>query len=512
MLQNEIKSGFRPIVAVMLVLAIVLILSAGVNAQSLRAGTGVVDITCHNPTEKISDPLLVKALVFDSGNIKAAIITIDAIAIGGIGDLSDNFLSRVRSKIEENLEISGKNILVNASHNHRTGGQVCEDVVDKTVLAVKLASENMTAVRIGAGTGYEDRVMMNRRLQLKNGKEWTIRHANPCPPDDEVVGVGPIDPEIGILRIDKADGTPLAVLYNFTIHPYTGIAGGGVTAELPGFASRVIQDNLGSDAVAFFLQGAAGDITEILYKDVNSPRTPEPFGNMLGLSTLKALGKIKTEENASLNVITENLDLPLRTDIPDRIRLLESEQSQLVSSLRSTSLNFKTFLPLFIKYSLDPEYPSYYSYRYLQEEKLGVESLKGMDAENRNNLKKYLNNISAMEKCARIQENLNMLRTRQAEIDAELSKTKRVEVQVMKIGDFVLVTFPGELFVKIGMNIKETSPFENTFIAGYSNGYFHYGPTSEAYDGLAYEDTNCLFAPEWESIYVEKVKEMLAGL
>ncbi len=512
MLQNDIKSGFRPLLMVMFILAIVFLFSVGVNAESLRAGTGVVDITCQNSTEKISDPLLVKAIVFDSGKIQAVIITIDTIAVGGIGSLQDNFLYSVRSKIENDLDISGKNVLINASHNHRTGGQVCEDVVDKTVLAVKKAVEKMVAVRIGTGTGYEDRIMMNRRLQLKTGKEWTIRHANPCPPDDEVVGVGPIDPEIGILKIDKADGTPLAVLYNFTIHPYTGIAGGGVTAELPGFASKVIQDNLGSEATAFFLQGAAGDITEILYKDVNSPRTPEAFGNLLGLSTLQALGKIKTENASSLNVITENLDLPLRTDIPGRISLLEAEQSRLISSLRSTSLNFKTFLPLFIKYSLDPEYPSYYSYRYLQEEKLGTEALKGMDAENNRNLKKYLNNIYAMEKCARIQENLNMLRTRQAEINAENSKTKTVELQVMKIGDFVLVTFPGELFVKIGMNIKEASPFENTFIAGYSNGYFHYGPTSEAFDGLAYEDTNCLFAPEWEGIYVEKVKEMLAGL
>lgn len=512
MLQNGIKYCFRPIVTAMLIFIIGFIFLTDANAESLQAGTGVVDITCQNPTEKISDPLFVKAIVFDNGKIKAVIITIDTIATGGIGSLNDDFLSSVRSKIEDDLKIGSKNVLVNASHNHITRNQICKDVVDKTVLAVKKASENMTAARIGTGTGYEDRIMMNRRLLLKNGKEWTIRHANPCPPDDEVVGIGPTDPEIGILRVDRANGEPLAVLYNFTIHPYTGISGGGVTAELPGFASKVIQDNLGSGAVAFFLQGAAGDITEILYKDVNSPRTPEPFGNMLGLSTLKALDEINTEENNDLRAVSKNIDLPLRTDIPERIRILESEQSELLSSLRSTSLNLKTFLPLYIKYSLNPEYPSYYSYQYLNEEKIGKAALKGMDASNRSNIKKYLNNIYAMEKCARIQENLNMLERRQAEIDAENSETKTIEVQAMKIGDFVLVTFPGELFVQIGLNIKESSPFKNTFIAGYSNGYSHYGPTSEAFDGFAYEDTNCLFAPEWEDIYKEKVEEMLNEL
>jgi len=512
MLLYVIRKKLQLPVRGLLLIAISISLSAGIQAASMKAGTGVVDITCRNPEKRIDDPLYARAIVFDNGEVKAAVICIDTIAIGGIGSLHEDFLPAVRSRIEDELQIRRQNILVNASHNHLTGSQVCEDVVDKTVQAVRKAFNGLTDVRIGSGAGYEDRIMMNRRLQLKNGKEWTIRHANPCPPDDEVTGIGPTDPEIGILRVDRADGKPLAVFYNFAAHPYTGISGGGVTAELPGFASAVIEENLGQGVTAFFLQGAAGDITEILYKDVNSPRTPEPFGNKLGLSTLKALKKINCQETGLLKVVTEKIELPLRTDIESRINSLEEEQAELVASLRSTSLNFKTFLPLYIKYSLDPEFPSYYSYRYLHEERIGRESLKGMDASNRNNLDKYLENIRAMEKCARIQENLNMLKRRQAEIEAEESPTKPVEVQAMRIGDFVLVTFPGELFVEIGLDIKESSPFENTYIAGYSNGYYHYGPTAEAYQGMAYEDTNCLFAPEWEAIYKSKVAAMLGEL
>ena len=64
--------------------------------------------------------------------------------------------------------------------------------------------------------------MENRRLKLKNGKEADVRHAYSLPPDEEVAEVGPIDPEIGILRLDRKDGRTLAVVYNFACHPIMG--------------------------------------------------------------------------------------------------------------------------------------------------------------------------------------------------------------------------------------------------------------------------------------------------
>ena len=54
---------------------------------------------------------------------------------------------------------------------------------------MRRAAGSMTPVRVGSGVGREDRIMMNRTLRLANGRHWTIRHTNPCPPDDEVVGV-----------------------------------------------------------------------------------------------------------------------------------------------------------------------------------------------------------------------------------------------------------------------------------------------------------------------------------
>ena len=322
----------------------------------------------------------------------------------------------------------------------------------------------MTAVTVGAGAGHEDRISMNRTLILKDGKAWTIRHTNPCPPDDEVAGVGPIDPEIGILRIDRVDGRPLAVVYNFACHPYLTVPKGGVTADFPGFASGVIEDTLGEGTMALFLQGAGGDITEILYKDVHRPRDSEPLGRMLGLSTLNAWRTIKTND-ATLKIISETIELPRKTDFDERIAELEAEQAQLLKSLRGTSLNVKTFVPLYIQYTLDPEHPSYYSYRYLHSEQMGADELREIDAQNRTHLDKYLRNMRVMEKLARIQDKIATLDRHKAINEAAGEPTVTTEVLGIRIGDFVLITTATELGVEIGLNLKQSSPFEHTYVA-----------------------------------------------
>ena len=437
----------------------------------------------------------------------------DAVAIGGIGDVAGDFLPKLRNRIHEELKIAGSNVLVNASHTHPPGRLLCDDAdqVNRTFDAVSRAVQNMTAVQVGAGLGHENRIMMNRRLRLKNGKCWTIRHTNPCPPDEEVASVGPIDPEIGILRVDRTDGRPLAVVYNFACHPYIGVPRGGVTADFPGFASKVIEENLSDGAMALFLQGAAGDITEVLYKDVNRPRDAEPLGAMLGLSTLKALKDIQTKD-AKLSIISETIELPRRTDIPERIESLQAEQTELLQSLRFTSLNIKTFLPLYIKHALSPYCPSEYSYRYLQAEKIGTDELSAMDAENRGNIEKYLKNIHAMEKLARIQDKIATLKAHQAINDKAGEATIAAEVQGIRIGDCVLITCPAEALVEVGLNVKKASPHKYTFMAAYSNGYIYYGPSGAEYSKGGYEVTECLLAPQWQQIYEKKANEIICRL
>ena len=113
-----------------------------------------------------------------------------------------------------------------------------------------------------------------------------------------------------------------------------------------------------------------------------------------------------------------------------------------------------------------------------------------------------------------MQTNLALLRKHQASLVDSGKRTVTVDLVALRLGDFVLATFPGELTVRIGLNIKKASPHERTFVAGYTNGYIYYAPTAEqlANVGGAQEDSDCILAPEWQKMYETKVAEMLKKL
>jgi hypothetical protein len=497
----------RLLIAVMTAFVGALILSAPrAHAGQLSAGAARVDIT-NREAGPVNDPLYVKALVIKGTDSAVVIITVDAVAIAEIGSIRNQYLANVRAQLKQDLKIPPERVLVNASHCH---GVVCGDIEQRTVQAVKEAWKNVVPVTVGAGRGHENRIMENRRLKLKSGREADVRHAYSLPPDEEVADVGPVDPEIGVLRLDRANGKPLAVVYNFACHPIQGVPSRGNTADLTGFASQVIEDDLGEGTVALFLQGCAGDINPIGYKDVDHPRDAEPLGNRLGLSTLKAWRAIRPRDTAELKLIHEKVELP-RADLAPRIDELIAEQSRLLKSLKGTSLNLKTFLPLAVKYHLAEKYPSDYSHRYLHEKKSGRDDLEKLDAENRQNLIQYTRNIHTMEELTRVQTNLDLVRMHHAQNVAAGKRTIDVELVGLRIGDFVLLTFPGELTVQIGLEIKKSSPHAFTFVAGYTNGYIYYAPTAEQLKnaGGAQEDSDCLLAPEWQQIFEARAAEML---
>ncbi len=491
-----------------LIIFLGLFANANLNAGVMKAGVGKEDITNKLATK--NDPLYVKALVLKNLTTTAVIITVDAVAIEEIGSIKNTYLPTVRAQLLKDCDIPAANVLVNASHCH---GIVCDDVAAKTVQAVKIALKNMVEVEVGSGVGFENKIMENRRVKLKNGKDADMRRAYSLPPDQEIASVGPVDPQIGILRLDQKNGKTLAVVYNFACHPIQGVPNGGNTADLTGFSSKVIEDCLGDNAMAFFIQGCGGDINPVLYKDVAYPPNAEPLGNMLGISTMRGLKQIKCKDDVQFKVINESIELP-RADLSGRIDSLQAEQQQLLKSLSPNNLNFKTFLPLMIKYGNSEEFPSFYSQHYLHEKMLGRTNIDKFDAENRKNMKVYLTNIHLMEELTRVQTNLALLKKNQAKNIASGKRTITVEIMGLRLGDFVLVTFPGELTVQIGLNIKKMSPHKSTFIAGYTNGYIYYAPTAEQLKnvGNAQEDSDCILAPEWQKIFEDKAAEILKKL
>ena len=511
-------------------------------SETMLAGVSRVDITCkaegtqcellsektkaHIPKEfwdkkiEIDDPLYARALVLDDGQQKVVLITMDAVAIGCrtisqniLNDSADDFVPNLRSRILDELGIPGSNVVVTASHNHPPGRLLCDDdeQLDRIADAVRQAHANMVPATVGVGSGHEDRLTFNRTVMLKNGLDYTTRGCQPPVPDDKVEGLRPIDPEIGILRIDRLDGTPLAVVYDFASHLLLGSPRKVITADFPGTVAQYLEGHLGDDVTVMFLQGAGGDIAEITKNDLDHPTSSHDFGITLGQSTLAAYRKIEPGP-AGIKVVSTTVEFPLRTDIPGVIADLKREQTELTASLRYTTLNFKTFLPLYLKHTLHPDFPSHSAFRYLQADQTGDIGWRAMDERNRRAVAKYLESLEAMEWMARNEEKIATLQKHQEIIEELGTPTVPAEIQGIRIGDCALITGPMEMLCEVGLNVKNISPFEHTYIASLSNGYLHYSPPASYYPRGGYEVTECLLAPEWEAIFEAAVKELFEQL
>lgn len=481
----------------------VLFVATSLQADEILAGVAKADIT--DRTGPVNDPSYAKALVLKSGGTTAVLVTLDVVAIEEIGRIGKGFLKTVRDELAADPGVAPTSIVINASHCH---GIVRADSAQLVVQVVKDAAKNMVPVKAGSGSGSELRISENRRMTLKDGTQVDMRRAYSMPRDEDVASVGPIDPQIGLLRLDRTDGTPFAVIYNFTCHPIMNPPHKGSSADYPGYASKAIEEATG--AMAFFVQGCGGDINPVHYKEVSRVADAEPLGTMLGANVLAAARKIETKAGAALEVSNAVISLPRAVDYEKRISAIESEQKSLLAALRPTNINFKTFLPLLMQHKLWPETPSHYAQGYLHDAK----PLQQLDADNKAAVEAYLGNLAIMERLTRLNTNHALLKKHLAETKASAKPTLDVEVCGLRVGDFKLVTFPGELTVQVGLNIKQAAKDANAFVAGYTNGYIYYTPTVEQRNntGYAQEDCDTLVAPEWQKMFETKALEVLRNL
>ena len=397
--------------------------SGGEGDAPLRAGVARVDITEPDVTPPtvdvnrvddaatatpIDNPMYAKALLIAKGGTTVGFVTLDLVSFGQIGHITMEFLPRIRARVQRELGLDPANLVFNVNHGH---GVPCDDVEERTFSAIAAAAASMVPVALGTGRGHEDRIQENRRMFLKDGSESDVRGAYALPPDEEVEGIGPIDPSIGVLRLDRlSDGAVLAVLFNFACHPIMGTPSGGNGADLTGYAAELIEDGCSPGVtVALFLQGCSGDVNPIGYKDVDRPKDALPLGQMLGHSVLQAARAIVPRAQCELRAVGETLQLP-RVEASARIVALEAERDRLVASLQGTHLDLKMFVPLLIKYQLGGDFPSGHATRYRHEEALGRDGLAKLDDTNRAHLAAYIDNVHAMEAITRINTNLALLR------------------------------------------------------------------------------------------------------
>jgi hypothetical protein len=78
-------------------------------------------------------------------------------------------------------------------------------------------------------------------------------------------------------------------------------------------------------------------------------------------------------------------------------------------------------------------------------------------------------------------------------------RVRKAEVQVLRLDEYACVGLPCELFVELGLQLKERAHPGHALVFGLANGMVGYVPTREAFERGGYEttflDSSCL-APE----------------
>ena len=217
------------------------------DASVLRVGAAKVDIT-PSPGELpknsvgVLDRLYARAIVIESGSSTAALITVDA------GGVPTPLWEAVTKQIESELKIPVANVLLTATHTHSAGGPRGPDYAQKIVESVRMASQRRTPARLGYGTGVSY-INVNRQIvDPKTGRWWEGPNYD-----------GPSDKTVAVLKFETVTGEPIAVYYNYAVHAVLAGQLDQVSGDIPGAASRYVEESFDDRIVAVWSSGAAGD-------------------------------------------------------------------------------------------------------------------------------------------------------------------------------------------------------------------------------------------------------------
>ena len=137
---------------------------------------------------------------------------------------------------------------------------------------------------------------------------------------------GPADPDLSLLSVETAEGAPLAILANFSMH-YFGT--GPVSADYAGVFCRRFEERLrarhpGAPFVAIFSQGTSGDLQ---WPDFSRPRKSISMEDYTrGLVDLAWEAREKIEHRADVALAMAEAKLPLGRRVADEKRLAWARQ------------------------------------------------------------------------------------------------------------------------------------------------------------------------------------------
>lgn len=323
----------------------------------LRCGMSELDITPvlgstmpgyfnDRKSDGILDPLYAKALAIESDSGEpVAFVVLDAILI------PDEIVGPIRERVARMSDIPPERVMISATHTH-TGPPVAKTtflesdpdyllfLTNKAADAAVLAWQNRKEARLGYGTGIEADIAFNRRFYMADG---TVR-TNPGIGNPQVArAAGPIDPEVAVVRIDHADGSPMGVIANYALHTDT-VGGTKYCADFPGELSSVLKRAYGDSFVSMFMMGTSGNINHHdvfrTGKVVRDPQLPyyKQLGRILAGEVLRVREKIVTTDEATLRMERAHVGLQYRQ--PAEQEVMEAKRILAEMPAGGTEWNF----------------------------------------------------------------------------------------------------------------------------------------------------------------------------
>jgi hypothetical protein len=302
---------------------------------------------------------------------------------------------------------------------------------------------------------------------------------------------GPSDPRLHALRVEGADGSPIAALVRFTCHPTVmNFDNLQITADYPGAVYRVVKSVLGSSTTVLFANGACGDINPArvaaIFPEVNR------IGTIVGAEAGRILAALAT---VGQPVAADNLlwsERPAIAYAPGREippGYLRAQRERVSLPLRDVGADEAAVQA---RVAAGREKVAALGLTEDQQQRVRRSALAPGEvdpailAERRQIISRLNYDVASLTAVRRLEQ------LRQSESDGRWD----VEIQAIRLAPGVaIVSVPGELMVELGDRIRDGSELSECLVVGYANDSVGYVVTAEAVDQGGYESGMTVFAP-----------------